>query len=61
MEIERYNLRQESRQEGLCEGRQEGRQEEFAENVRNMRDAGLDDEKIATLLKRDVADVRAVQ
>lgn len=49
LEIERHNLRQEVRFE------------EFANNVRNMRDAGLDDEKIATLLKRDVADVKAVK
>lgn len=52
-EIERYNVHQ--------EGRQEGRQEEFVKGVRSMRKAGLDDAKIASLLERDVADVKAVK
>ena len=53
LEIERYNLRQESRQEG--------RQEEFAKGVRSMRKAGLDDAEIASLLEKELADVKAVK
>ena len=60
MEIERYNIRQESCQEGLREDRREGRQEEFAKGVHSMRRAGLDDARIASLLERDIADVEAI-
>ncbi len=49
LEIERYNLRQEVRLE------------EFARNVHSMRKAGLDDAEIASLLEKELADVRAVK